>query len=143
MAGMQTDMKTRQRSNRKNCSPLEHFGKHWGKALYPSGYNTKACLMVEDSLTVVVYPAVVVYQKVVVVIVVLEMIILGTTMMNARTWIIQRRRRLLKWKRCANPRRPIWIGRFPWYVILSKKNIPYEVFYNLEWMSFEITFNLE
>lgn len=56
-----------------------------GKALYPSGYNTKAYLMVEASLTVVVYPAVVVYQKVVVVIVVLEMIILGTTMMNART----------------------------------------------------------
>lgn len=55
-----------------------------GKALYLSRHNTKACLTVEASLTVVVYPAVVVYKKAVVVVVVLEMIILGT-IMNART----------------------------------------------------------
>lgn len=74
-----------------------------GKALYPSGYNAKACLTVEVSLTVVVYPAVVVYQQVVVVIVVLEIIIhvLGTTIMNATTWVIPRRKRLLYRKRCA------------------------------------------
>lgn len=115
-----------------------------GKAFYPSGHITKACLTVEISLTVVVYPAVVVYQKVVVEVVLLEMIISGTTIMAARTWIISRRKRFRSLTENVAQIQDDPYEQDGFHDELScLKNIPYKVFSYLEWMSFEITFNLE